>query len=815
MATIDDLLDGPAVVEDINEALYINPITRMVEVPDTELILGAEHDDRGECKYFRIPKVVGNNVQVSACSLRVYYTNASGDSDYFPVTNCVDADDCVVFCWELSKKVTAAPGRVKFSICVCRVENDVVQKEWNTTDTYGTVLPNTHATIHEEVDPTPDVIDRVERMTTEAKDAAARADLSAKSADDAAYDASVHARSASGAANIASEAARNASNSASAAALAATNAKADADRAAGVVGSVAEMPKRMDVLEGEIDTLRGVVSKFHSNIVEEAKGDTIVLDDSSDMELAGLKVFGKTEQRTTTGKNLLDIDEIFPVNTNVLAVERLEPNTIRVYSTQSESYASTKTPMKLYRAGKTYTVSCNVDKIVSGSVWVSLRNASNVMVNAYNPDTPGKYTFSYTPKEDIELYFSLLVTHRTAEMGDATFSNLQIEEGSIATAYEPYTGGVPSPNPDYPQDLKSVGESVNVTVRGKNLIDITKAVAERASMELKSDNEIRVYSDNTTGVYKGVLIKKIVMRAGQSYTLSADVKSVARNAGIALRRVADSTIIGAGAWCNVAKTLSLTRTVDADTEAFVSLFVCGAEAGSGDNTYANVQVELGSTATAYESYKDGGSLTLSTPNGLPGIPVDSGGTYTDPVTGKQWICDEVDFEKGVYVQRVQAYHFADASEWVIGHDGSQSAGTTRIMRHFVEGYIGTYGLSNYTSKKSMWAYDANELGLGNVAISRTALYLSFGAVLTIEEINAMFAENPLEIQLILANPIFHNLSEIDPDALAQYVKLHTNYPNTTVFNDVGAGMEVKYVADTQLYVDNKFKALEAAIANLI
>lgn len=46
------------------------------------------------------------------------------------------------------------------------------------------------------------------------------------------------------------------------------------------------------------------------------------------------------------------------------------------------------------------------------------------------------------------------------------------------------------------------------------------------------------------------------------------------------------------------------------------------------------------------------TLTINTPNGLCGIPVDTGGNYTDS-TGQQWVCDEVDFERGVYVQRVK------------------------------------------------------------------------------------------------------------------------------------------------------------------
>src|SRR5699024_3643796 len=52
-----------------------------------------------------------------------------------------------------------------------------------------------------------------------------------------------------------------------------------------------------------------------------------------------------------------------------------------------------------------------------------------------------------------------------------------------------------------------------------------------------------------------------------------------------------------------------------------------------------LQLEIGSTATEYEA-PHSQSITATTPNGLPGIPVDSGGNYID-ADGQQWICDEV------------------------------------------------------------------------------------------------------------------------------------------------------------------------------
>lgn len=61
------------------------------------------------------------------------------------------------------------------------------------------------------------------------------------------------------------------------------------------------------------------------------------------------------------------------------------------------------------------------------------------------------------------------------------------------------------------------------------------------------------------------------------------------------------------------------------------------------------------SSTAYSPYREQ-LLTLSTPNGLPGIPVTSGGNYTDS-QGQQWVCDEVDFGKNVKVQRVDKAAF--------------------------------------------------------------------------------------------------------------------------------------------------------------
>lgn len=71
--------------------------------------------------------------------------------------------------------------------------------------------------------------------------------------------------------------------------------------------------------------------------------------------------------------------------------------------------------------------------------------------------------------------------------------------------------------------------------------------------------------------------------------------------------------------------------------------------------YGSRVIATVSKPATYSPYREQ-LLTLPTPTGLPGIPVTSGGNYTDP-QGQQWVCDEVDFERGAKVQRVDKAAF--------------------------------------------------------------------------------------------------------------------------------------------------------------
>lgn len=87
-------------------------------------------------------------------------------------------------------------------------------------------------------------------------------------------------------------------------------------------------------------------------------------------------------------------------------------------------------------------------------------------------------------------------------------------------------------------------------------------------------------------------------------------------------------------------------TLDRDVEFTLRLTILK---GATLNTTVKVSLTR-NKSTTYSPYREQ-VLTLPTPNGLSGIPVTSGGNYTDQ-SGQQWVCDEVDLARGVKVQRI-------------------------------------------------------------------------------------------------------------------------------------------------------------------
>ena len=161
--------------------------------------------------------------------------------------------------------------------------------------------------------------------------------------------------------------------------------------------------------------------------------------------LREITVEGATEQVTTTGKNLLDCYKLAEIMSEYYAVEKGNIKAIK-----SCNIVWSNVPAFITLDAGTY---CS-----SGDKSLEIRKASDNSTLIYGE---GKFTLDQTTEIKIKV--------GTGLPSYPVFINAQIEKGSTATAYEPYTGGKPSPSPDYPQDIEVV-ENPTVKVTGKNLL---------------------------------------------------------------------------------------------------------------------------------------------------------------------------------------------------------------------------------------------------------------------------------------------------------------------------------------------------------
>lgn len=142
MATVDELfnqMDEEGAYQDAHDIILIDPVTRTLNIPTSEIILGVEGDVRGERKYFGCPCIVGNDVCLTDSDIHINYTNANGDTGCFKVSGINERNNLVMFSWEITDKVVLLRGDVQFVICVRHRAG--AEREWHTTTATGKVLP--------------------------------------------------------------------------------------------------------------------------------------------------------------------------------------------------------------------------------------------------------------------------------------------------------------------------------------------------------------------------------------------------------------------------------------------------------------------------------------------------------------------------------------------------------------------------------------------------------------------------------------------------------------------------------------------------
>ena len=224
-------------------------------------------------------------------------------------------------------------------------------------------------------------------------------------------------------------------------------------------------------------------------------------------------------------------------------------------------------------------------------------------------------------------------------------------------------------------------------------------------------------------------------------------------------------------------------------------------------TGVKIQLELGSTATSYSPYHEQ-LLTLPTPNGLPGIPVTSGGNYTDS-KGQQWVCDEVDFERGVKVQRVKVKELNPGDKWSYNKTKSGNNNFQIRLSNVDVALIRMPCFCNilhYTGS----GWDDIPQNLPKIYASDQEITISFlpsSEYSSLEVFKQLLTDVKSVVYYCLATPIETPLT---PAEIAAYKAIATYGPDTVVQAGDGAGVKLVYQRDVNIAI----KKLEDAVASM-
>ena len=366
-----------------------------------------------------------------------------------------------------------------------------------------------------------------------------------------------------------------------------------------------------------------------------------------------------------------------------------------------------------------------------------------------------------------------------------------------------------TPSVENPVPIVNAGESGSITVEvtGRNLIDYTKA---------EGDADIQFVDGGF--IVGGDVLHRIInipykFKKGESYTVTYKDKFLLGSGKIGIYlpggkySVSGSAPVQYGIFLNK-------PFVPQDEYTAIGFYV-------DKDAATNLKVEITDIClvktgmdTDYEPYTHQ-SLTLATPNGLPGVPVSKDGNYTDQ-NGQQWVCDEVDLGRGKYVQRMKDFIINQNTNMStsIGAYGAPEKDT--ILTRYLDRTIKKNGaiLCRELIHIPNWNVDSESVYTTETSIDfrLSRKRLGLGTETTADEnktaVLKFLETTPLHCLVELNTPIERDLT---PEELATYSSLHANCPTTVITNDAGAHMEVSYVADTKAYINKKFEELNQAI----
>ena len=527
------------------------------------------------------------------------------------------------------------------------------------------------------------------------------------------------------------------------------------------------------------------------------EGTAITVNDSSDDYIRGLSIEGKSEQKSYTGKNLL--------NTSLSA--------LRSYNTTNTWVNNTYT-----NCGITYTptydtsgylqyilINGTVEDGKSESLFGIYNNASLPKGMDYNVSLRGSILESAIDGVSFQVYKSVggsysaiagipttqpfiipadseRILFRLRVAKGYTINNLKVYPMVILSStedrsYEPYVGAIPSPNPIYPQPINSVAKSGNIEVVscGKNLINVN------------NPKEFRVNVAGDTRMGYPITINEI----GKYYLYikAKDDTGINFYYGIQNKNYDNSstgTIAREGE-----KFFNITNTTDK-----IIIWV-GKEITHPHNYIDKIMLVKSDVAISYEPYTETkATLNLSDLRSLPNGVKDT---------------IERNADCSYKVVRRVGHTVLTGSEYWMGIDTQNTDNTFYISAKQYDSVMSKTSntiISNIAKYGVVWSTDTHNVVFNQCSEFALRFRVSKSIINSVDSWKTYLQEHytngtPVYVQYELPTPTEEEISVEQINNLKTYY----NVTNLTSNDPLNPNMKLTYNADTKLYIDNKFNEL--------
>ena len=563
----------------------------------------------------------------------------------------------------------------------------------------------------------------------------------------------------------------------------------------------------------------GTTLEEYLNDVEDAtlikptvSGTDMVITDSSNMNIQELRLLGRTEQKTTNGVQLFNINDRLSET-----ISTFSP----IYNISEDGYIIANIPLvdteKYYNFFTKPSSLLKINKEYSAVIEI-VDNPLNIRVTAISvqENVPGQFSNNVastqvgtniakvTTIDDFSKARTMCrgYIYVPANISGTVKFRVSIIEGTSVTAnnfkYEPYTGGIASPNPEYPQGMNCV-KNPTISVAGKNL-----------------------YSFNMNGVPKETTrngIKYIKNQDG-SLKIKGTATATSKYEVITLNKspqIFKNSTIGENF---TFKIFGLPET------CYWEMAYTGKVYGEKSRTFVNI-----------EKYASKKYTVLTIPEG---VTVDTT-IYPMLVLGDSILeyepCKEIQSAQqtcklnGIDDVRDELIVRADGTGQLIQRLLKEELNNNSDLRTWYE-TTKTYG---YQTGESKWLFMANKINVksnklkgitkevGNSgAYNENGIFVNTAGCInfkilkkyltkyTVDALKTYLRDNPITVVGLLKEPI---VTELSAEEVQKLLALHTNKTNTTIWTDQNAEKQITYVADAKNYIDNKFTELENSISS--